>query len=140
MTDNICEHIEQVCISLARDVGDSLQWSWDDRFRAALAQFSVDDKDSIHELLARHFSAIWESSNIAEAPDRVRKLCADYGGLRPGQLLFSSAAEQDAILLGLWWPWGNGKTISIRILPIVIGLPESEIDELLERFKTRFGC
>ncbi len=139
MNDNTYGDLERLCTGLVDDLDNSLQWSWEDRFRAALTQFSADDEGSIQKLLTKHFGTVWESSNIAEADGLVRKLCNDYGGIRPGQLLFSSDAEQDTILLGLWWPWGNGKTISIRILPTAADLPEPEMNALIERFKTWFG-
>ncbi len=127
-----CEAI----VSAAQGV---LQWSFDGRFRASSATFATADQDSVRALLERGFVSCWTSKTIARAPDRARELCAKTGGLRPGQLLFGANAESDPILFGLWWPWGNGTTISIRILFSARTLDQPAKAALLAEFKDWFG-
>jgi hypothetical protein len=38
-----------------------------------------------------------------------------------------------------WWPWGNGKSISIRIGQCYQKLAESESDEKVDLFRKSFG-
>jgi hypothetical protein len=65
--------------------------------------------------LERDFSNVWDSSNIREAPDIVKMCSNRFGGLRSGQLLFTTGPSQDVFICGAWWPWGDGRTISLRI-------------------------
>ena len=90
-------------------------WKWDHRFEAFLTEFSADNGDEFRAILERDFSHVWDSSNIREALDIVQMCNNDFGGLRPGQLLFTTDPSQDVFVCGAWWPWGDGETISLRI-------------------------
>ena len=93
----------------------AFSWKWDHRFEAFLAEFSADNGDQFRAILERDFSNVWDSSNIREAPDIVQMCNDNFGGLRSGQLLFTTDSSQDIFVYGAWWPWGDGKTISLRI-------------------------
>ena len=95
-----------------------LPWKWDHRFEALLAEFSVEKKDEFRAILERDFSNVWDRSNIREAPDIVQMCNNNFGGLRSGQLLFTTDQSQDVFICGAWWPWGNGETISLRIVTL----------------------
>jgi hypothetical protein len=93
-----------------------LSWKWDQRFKAFLAEFSADKRNEFRSILERDFSNVWDSSNVREAPDIVRMCNDNFGGLRSGQLLFTTdPTSQDGFICGAWWPWGDGRTISFRI-------------------------
>ena len=92
-----------------------LSWKWDHRFEAFLTEFSADKRDEFRSILERNFSNVWDSSNIREAPDVVKMCNNNFGGLRSGQLLFNTDPSQDVFICGAWWPWGDGRTISLRI-------------------------
>ena len=92
-----------------------LSWKWDHRFEAFLTEFSADKRDEFRSILERNFSNVWDSSNIREAPDVVKMCNNNFGGLRSGQLLFTTDPSQDVFICGAWWPWGDGRTISLRI-------------------------
>jgi len=106
------EKISRKLLSASRGV---LSWKWDHRFEAFLAEFSVDKRDEFRSILERDFSNVWDSSNIREAPDIVKMCSNRFGGLRSGQLLFTTGPSQDVFICGAWWPWGDGRTISLRI-------------------------
>jgi hypothetical protein len=106
------EKISRKLLSASRGV---LSWKWDHRFEAFLAEFSSDKRDEFRSILERDFSNVWDSSNIREAPDIVKMFNNRFGGLRPGQLLFTTDPSQDVFICGAWWPWGDGRTISLRI-------------------------
>jgi hypothetical protein len=55
------------------------------------------------------------SSTLPRAAAPVRELAERTGGLRPGQMLLVSASAGHAFAYGLWWPWGDGMTTSLRI-------------------------
>ena len=131
--------IENVCRELAGAFQGILSWKWDRRFETVLAEFSVDKKENIRAILERYLSAIWDSANVGNAPDIVRTVESHFGGLWPGQLLFTSDPKRDALIFGTWWPWGDGKEISIRIGPSYGTLPDSKRDEQIQLFKSWFG-
>jgi hypothetical protein len=93
----------------------ALSWKWDQRFEALLAEFPAVNGDEFRAILERDFGNVWDSSNISEAPDIVKMFNNNFGGLRSGQLLFTTDPSQDVFVCGAWWPWGDGETISLRI-------------------------
>lgn len=131
--------IEDICRELASAFQGILSWKWDRRFETVLAEFGVDKKENIRAILERHLSATWDSSNVGNAPDTVRTIESHFGGLWPGQLLFTSDPNRDALIFGTWWPWGDGKEISIRIGPSYRTRTDSKRDEKIQQFKSWFG-
>jgi hypothetical protein len=131
--------VENVCKDLWSAVQGVLTWKWDSRLETVLAEFGVDKKDHIRAVLERHLRVIWDSSNIDNAPDIVQAINGHLGGLRPGQLFFTSDPNRDAFIFCAWWPWGDGKTISIRIAPFYKDLSDSEKAEKTRLLKGWFG-
>ena len=131
--------LESVCRELLSAFQGVLSWQWENRFETALAEFSVNDKDSVRAILERYLNIAWDSSSIGNAPDSVQKIASHLGGLRSGQLFFTSDPNQDAFIFGAWWPWGDGQTISIRIALSDKRLSASEMSELIKQFKGWFG-
>ena len=139
MSDPNKSGLENDCKKIFNAFQGVLSWKWDSRFETALAEFGADNKDSIRAILDRYLSITWNSSNIANAPDIVQRINIHLGNLRSGQLLFTSDPNQDVFIFCAWWPWGNGKSISIRIAPYYNKLPDSEEAENVHRFKKWFG-
>lgn len=139
VSDQDKSDVETVCEEFVRAFQGALSWKWDGRFETVLAEVSVDNKDSIREILERHLGTIWDSSSIAAAPDIVRTVNIRVARLRSGQPLFTSDPKRDALIFCAWWPWGDGKTISIRIAPFFRKLSASETAEKIQLFKRWFG-
>jgi len=131
--------IETVCKELSRAFQGVLTWKWDRRFETVLAEFSVNQKDAICAILERHLSITWDSASIGNAPDIVRTIDDYFGGLRPGQLIFVSNPTRKAVIFCTWWPWGDGKEISIRIGPAYLETSDLERPEKIRQFKIWFG-
>ncbi len=104
-----------------------------------LAEFSTDDRDKIRALLELRLGHTWDSSNIGNAPELVRAVDDQFGGLWSGQLLFATDPTRDAAIFCTWWPWGDGKTISIRIGLEYKNLSDSDYAEKVRLFKGGFG-
>jgi hypothetical protein len=51
--------VEKVCGEFLRAFQGALSWKWDDRFETVLAEFSVDNKESIRAILERHLGTMW---------------------------------------------------------------------------------
>ncbi len=139
MNDLNKSDIENVCRELLRASQGVLSWKWDSHFETVLAEFSVDNEDRVRAILECDLSIVWDKSKIRKAPDIVRTIVKNFGGLRSGQLLFTSDPNQDVIIFGVWWPWGGGKTISIRVAPFDKRLSDSEMAEFIKLFKGWFG-
>ncbi|MCJ7680474.1 MAG: hypothetical protein MUP70_07105 [Candidatus Aminicenantes bacterium] len=131
--------LENVCRELSGEFQGVLAWKWDDRFQTVLAEFNVDNKERIHNSLERRLDRIWDSSNIEKAPVVVQTISSTFGGIMPGQLLFTSDPDQDALVFCAWWPWGNGETISIRLSPFYKKPFDSDRAEGPQEFKKWFG-
>jgi len=116
-----------------------LSWQWDERFGTALAEFLVDRKDNIRELIEPYLGNVWDNSTIETAPDSVQVIAIKLGKLREDQLLFTSDPNQDVIIYGAWWPWGNGKNISLRLAPHKWNLSSTEQAELKKQFRGWFA-
>ena len=131
--------LENVCSEFSNAFQGVLSWKWDSWSETVLAEFSVDHKDSVRAILDRYLSIAWDSSSIGKAPDVVQMIAGHLGGLRSGQLLFISDPNRGAFIFGAWWPWGDGKTISIRVAPSDKRLSDLEMVELIRLFKGWFG-
>ena len=112
---------------------------WDDRFGTVLAEFKVDNKDSVREVLERYLGNVLDNSDIKKAPRAVNTAVKNLGGLTHGQLFFTSDIDLDMFLFCAWWPWGNGTTISIRIAPYYNKSDDPEKVESISLLKKCFG-
>ena len=120
-------------------LSDSLKWEWDDRFGGVLAAFEVADKDRVFGVINTQFSQAWDHANVGDAPESVSGALENFGGLTENQLLFTSDLTQGIILLALWWPWGNGTTISIRLVPYGLDSSDREKENVQAALKEVFG-
>ena len=117
------------CDNLITTSRDLLSWQWDSRFNMALAQFSAADADQVQEMLQNSFTYSWQPPDADQAPPVVQEVIGLLGGLMSGQILFTTDPEQ-VFLLGAWWPWNNGKKISLRVAFHGENLTDSQETEL----------
>ena len=106
---------EQLCRELAQSFQGVLSWKWDERFQTVLAEFQVDKKDQVLDILKRRLDRMWDISNIEKAPAAVQTIAGSFGGIMPDQLLLSTDPDREDLVFCAWWPWGNGETVSIRL-------------------------
>jgi hypothetical protein len=139
MSDSNPTDVENIGRELSSAFQGVLSWKWDKRFETVLAEFPVNDKDKIRAVLERHLSNIFDSSNIGNGPALARAVDDHFGGLWRGQLLFTSDPNRAALVYCSWWPWGDGKAISIRIGAEYENLSDSEHAEKMKFFKSGFG-
>ena len=90
-------------------------WGWDARFKCASASFSKEIDARVRAAIADALPREWTSSTIASAPDDIRALSTRYGGVRTGQSVFTGDSGDSSLLYGLWWPWGDNDTVSLRV-------------------------
>ena len=72
--------------------------------------------------------------SLAGAPEGVKALVEKCGGLRAAQLLFWGGPDDAAGVFGLWWPWGDGTTVSLRIGLHDVDLPKERYPKLRDIF------
>ena len=89
-------------------------WSWDERMCCVTDTFTDAMQDKVRAMTLAALPAEYTSANIATASAPLTELVNRRDGLRDGQFLF---AREDAarVAFGLWWPWGAGTPISLRI-------------------------
>jgi hypothetical protein len=90
-------------------------WSWDNRFGCVASSFGIDLVPDARAALREALVNEWTMRTISGAPPVVREVAESTGGIRPDQLLFSSDPAARVLSYGLWWPWGDDITISLRI-------------------------
>ena len=63
----------------------------------------------------------------------MRTLAESCGGLRASQLMFWGGADGPGAF-GLWWPWGDGTTVSLRIGLHDVDVPKQRYPRLRDVF------
>lgn len=133
----LVEQFQAVCTQLITSGSDLFSWDWDNRFLAAISTFKRPDEQRVLGLLEEVFSKQWTSESDLTPDDK--ELVGSCGGLFPGQRLFLSGAARAPVLVAMWWPWGDGTTISLRVRIVVSGLDKETALEYLNPFRSWFG-
>jgi hypothetical protein len=81
-----------------------------------LSEFPADHENEVVSVLEKYFDSCWDEETINYAPGKVRSVAKDLGEVRAGQRLYCSDPDNEAILLGAYWPWQNGERVSLRML------------------------
>lgn len=75
--------------------------------------FKKDSLDKMTAVLENIFGkAVWPSKE--KMPHVAQKAADDYGGLRKGQTLFFTRAE-DISIFAMLWPWQDGAHITLKL-------------------------
>jgi hypothetical protein len=91
------------------------KWEWDGRLECGLSVVAQPDEARAQAALTAQLPGLWTADTLGEAPPLVRQICARFGGLLARQLAFSAELPQGVFAYGLWWPWGSGANVSVRI-------------------------
>lgn len=110
---------------LLRDSWPNPPWSWDGRFHTIAASFSDDQQPLVRASAMNAFPRGWTTKSLENAPPEMQAIAERTGGLRQGQRLLAGDELFAPKLYGLWWPWGSGDTITLRIgIDGIIGATE----------------
>ena len=115
MTTEKFAQLSETCLMLARKGRDVFRWSWDDYTDAMLSAYTATFSDEVLSWLADGFPERFTSETIGDAPAPARKIADAWGGLRSGQQLMLSHLDGLPLIAAALWPWGDGKTISLRL-------------------------
>lgn len=109
-------------------------WSWDGRLSCACSSFGGDLASRARALIVTVFAHTIDERSLQRAHPLIRELTAQTGGIRPEQLVFATDPIDDTLAYGLWWPWGDDLTISLRVG--LVGLwAESEMANMQKAFR-----
>jgi uncharacterized membrane protein len=129
---------EKQCIALSQDFGDLLEWTWDERYSIVLSEFGKDKEDQVHEILEKHFKCLWSTKNITSAPAPILRLVKSMGGMQDGQILFTTHVVRGEFVFCALWPWGNNKSISIRLSPVQDNATQEQTRVRIEKLRSWF--
>ncbi len=128
------DHLDRLARGLVAATRGTLSWSWDAGMSAALATFTSDQAPAVRAAIEPTLSVAYDAAGVRGAPAGVSDLLGALGGLRHGQLLLCSEPAAAGQVYGAWWPWGNGKTISLRVglsAPGIAGVDRAALNECL---------
>lgn len=104
-----------ICANISLNVPSQCTWCWDEVFDTALVVFDRGDMDLVYIPMTQEFEAQWDIASIDKAPPHFSSYFKRVFGIVPGQKLFTASDADGAILFAVWWPWGNGAKISLRV-------------------------
>jgi len=90
-------------------------WSWDNRFNCLASSFNVEQDAEARVVVLRYLPHEYNAKTVPTAPTQLREIAETTGGVRVDQRLYSTDLGGRLIAFGLWWPWGDETTISLRI-------------------------
>ncbi|HVR63061.1 MAG TPA: hypothetical protein VMU50_14260 [Polyangia bacterium] len=127
---------EQVFAGLAalRGAWPSQEWGYDRRFQSVMSTITTADKQRARAACDSLFKSVFDSAAIVGAPPGPRALADQYGGVRSGQLLLWNGEAGKPGAFGLWWPWGDGQSVSLRVGLHDVDLPKTRYPKLRDVF------
>src|SRR5262245_750524 len=90
------------------------EWSWDDRMEMVTSAFGKEHFAQSQGILEVALPHRFSRETIAGAPAELLAVVESSRGIRGNQLAFCGGGP-DLMAFGLWWPWGSGDTVSLRI-------------------------
>ncbi|HEY0715676.1 MAG TPA: hypothetical protein VGF45_23540 [Polyangia bacterium] len=90
------------------------RWEWDASFGCVLTTVNQATAPAGRAALTGAMSGTWTRKTLDQAPVPIQQLCGRTGGLR-GEQMVAATALGNAVAYALWWPWGDGTTVSVRI-------------------------
>jgi hypothetical protein len=109
-------------------------WTYDRRLKCVVSSIPLSGADAARAAMAETLPTSWSESTLATAPAPIKALADGCGGLRAAQLLYWGGGTGAPGAFGLWWPWGDGTTVSLRIGLHDVDLPKERYPRLRDVF------
>jgi len=135
---NELSEIEICCKGIISSTRSLLTWEWDDYIGTFLAAFSSQQAPRVADACDKYFMSRWDTATIDKIPPSVLAISESLGGLRSAQRLYASRPGDFVMAYGAWWPWGDEKTISLRIGMVTYHVPAHAKGELFREFSDWF--
>jgi hypothetical protein len=110
------------------------EWTYDRRLRCVASSIPLAQESAVRAAIDEMFPTSWTASTLPDAPEDVRALAATCGGLRAAQQLLWNGGTDGPGAFGLWWPWGDGTTVTLRIGLHHLDLPKVRYPRLRDLF------
>ena len=135
---SLAQHdVEKVTQDLVNEFGDDYPWRWDEQKNVLLSEFASNKKEKIFAQLEENFSHKWDKKNIRYAPAALKIQLGELIKLKDQQVIFTSPAnENKPMIVGMWWPWGHGGTVSLRLTALTDTYNPDEIKSNKDSFFT----
>jgi hypothetical protein len=130
--------VKTIASQIRNAIGDDFKWEWDSRLMGALTQFEKSNEPQIQRALSSILAYEWHVTNVTDAPESVLIATDFMGGLRSGQTVMTIRPEFDPLVLAAFWPWGNGVTVSLRIVLFSLNRSPGQMDGLMSTFRNAF--
>ncbi len=98
------------------------------------SSFNVELEAEARAVVLRFLPNEWGSKTIVNRTGRAERSAEATGGVRTDQRVFTGDNSGRLLGYGLWWPWGDEITISLRI-----GLGGYVLDPDMARLRETFG-
>ena len=112
----------------------SQDWSYDRRLKCVASSIPLAREAEARAAIAQALPASFSAETLASAGESQRLLVEKCGGLRAAQLLFWGGGDDAPGAFGLWWPWGDGTTVSLRIGLHDVDVPKERYPRLRDVF------
>jgi hypothetical protein len=111
-------------------------WGYDRRLKCVMASFTTGAIPAAEAAIAHAMPAVFGAESLAEAPPSARATAETCGGLRASQRLYWGAdpVAPGGGAFGLWWPWADGATVSLRIGLHDVDVPKERLPRLRDVF------
>ncbi len=110
-------------------------FSWDSRLFCVASSFSTEHENEARAAVGQLFRFQWTARTVRTAPASILEIAEQVGGLRPDQVLVATEPNDGLMAYGLWWPWGDDATISLRV-----GLAGVSATRYEDDFRELFGA
>jgi len=98
-----------------RERWPSTDWTYDRRLRCVASSIPLAGAAGARATFAEALPIVWSTATLASAPASVQALAETCGGLRASQELLWGGDADGPGAFGLWWPWGDGTTVTLRL-------------------------
>ena len=117
-----------------RERWPSTDWTYDRRFKCVASSITISDEAAARLACVDALPDTWSKESLVGAPADVQALSETSGGLRASQQLLWGGGASTPGAFGLWWPWGDGTTVSLRIGLHHVDLPKVRYPRLRDVF------
>jgi hypothetical protein len=109
-------------------------WMYDRRLKCVASSIPLVREADARAAMADVLPVSFSVDTLATASAGQRDLVEKCGGLRASQLLFWGGGDDAPGVFGLWWPWGDGTTVSLRIGLHDVDVPKERYPRLRDVF------
>ncbi len=121
-------------LGVLKDGWPGSPWEWDARSSTIASSFVIELEPAVRARATLVFPRGWTAKSLASAPPAFRALADKTGGVGAGQRLLAGNEATADRLFGLWWPWGSGAKITLRVGILDLGVADDPLPRVRELF------